>query len=85
MIDTQSGKSATSTAAVALRTATDPSFTIAEFCAAEKICRASFYNLKKQGKAPRLMLVGNQTRIRAEARADWHREREAEAAAAGRS
>jgi hypothetical protein len=60
------------------------SLTVNEFCAAEKICRATYYNLRKAGKGPRVMRVRSQDRISPEARADWHREREAEAAAAGR-
>jgi predicted DNA-binding transcriptional regulator AlpA len=58
----------------------DASLTILEFCQKEKICRATFYNLLKQGKGPRLMRVGSRSRISAEARAEWRREREAESA-----
>jgi hypothetical protein len=61
----------------------DYSFTIDEFCAAGKICRATYYNLKKAGKGPRVMRVRSRDRITQEARRDWHREREAEAAARG--
>jgi predicted DNA-binding transcriptional regulator AlpA len=59
----------------------DASLTISEFCEKEKICRATFYNLLKQGKGPRLMRVGSRSRISPEARAEWRREREAEFAA----
>jgi hypothetical protein len=62
----------------------DYSDTINEFCQREKICRSTFYNLRRAGKAPRVMLVGSKMRISPEARLDWHRDREAEAAAAGR-
>jgi hypothetical protein len=58
----------------------EDSLTISEFCRAEKVCRATFYNLKKVGKAPRLMKVGSHYRISPQARADWRRAREAEAA-----
>ena len=61
----------------------DNSLTILEFCRAEKVCRATFYNLKKAGKGPRLMKVGSHYRISPQARADWRRAREAEAAAEG--
>lgn len=59
----------------------DASLTISEFCEREKICRATFYNLLRQGKGPRLMRVGSRSRISAEARVEWQREREAEFAA----
>jgi len=57
------------------------SYTVNEFCQAEKICRATYYNLKKAGKGPRVMRVGSQDRITSEARANWQRKREADAAA----
>jgi hypothetical protein len=59
----------------------DDSLTISEFCRAEKVCHATFYNLKKAGKGPRLMKVGSHYRISPQAWADWRRAREAEAAA----
>jgi hypothetical protein len=57
------------------------SFSIDEFCHRNGICRATYYNLKKAGKGPREMKVGGQKRVTPAAEADWHREREAEAAA----
>ncbi|MGA7995644.1 MAG: hypothetical protein WCA28_12135 [Bradyrhizobium sp.] len=54
----------------------DESFTIKEFCAAEKICRASFYNLQSQGKAPQTYPVGNQRRISREAYVAWRTARQ---------
>ena len=60
---------------------TDNSLTIDEFCEAERISRGTFYNLVKAGKAPTFFKVGALTRISAEARLAWRREREAEAAA----
>jgi hypothetical protein len=63
--------------------ACDDSLTISEFCRAEKVCRATFYNLKKAGKGPRLMKVGSHYRISPQARADWRLAREAETAAEG--
>jgi hypothetical protein len=54
------------------------------FCRRHQICRATYYNLKKQGKGPRVMRVGSRDRITEEADADWVREREAEAAGASR-
>lgn len=57
-------------------------YSIAEFCFRNGICRATYYNLKRAGKGPREMAVGGQKRITPIAELDWHREREAEAAAA---
>jgi hypothetical protein len=54
----------------------EQSFTINEFCAAEKICRATFYSLQRQGLGPDTILVGSRQRITAEARKRWHQERE---------
>jgi hypothetical protein len=59
----------------------DPS--ILGFCKRHGISRASFYNLKAAGKAPRLYYVGaQQPRISPDAEADWVRAREAEQVAA---
>ncbi len=58
----------------------DEFFTIKEFCAAEKICRASFYNLLSQGKAPQTYLVGVNRRISREAYIAWRAARQNEAA-----
>jgi predicted DNA-binding transcriptional regulator AlpA len=55
-------------------------YSIAAFCAAHAISRATFYNLQKEGKAPRLMHVGSRRLISREAAAQWRRERESEAA-----
>lgn len=58
----------------------EESFTISEFCAAEKISRAFFYKLQSQGKAPRTYPVGSNRRISREAYRTWRAAREAEAA-----
>ncbi len=58
------------------------SYTIQEWCYKRRVCRATFYNLLKRGKAPRIMKVGARTRISHEADEDWQREREAEVGAA---
>jgi len=58
----------------------DQSLTINEFCAAEKICRATFYNLQRAGLGPDTILVGSHQRITAEARRRWHQQRERAAA-----
>ena len=54
-------------------------FTIDEFCQSHRICKASFYNLRKAGCAPRIMKVGGRTLISVEAAADWRRQMEAPA------
>ncbi|HKA78130.1 MAG TPA: transcriptional regulator [Pseudolabrys sp.] len=61
---------------------TDESLTIAEFCAAEKISRTTFQKICSQGKGPRTFNVGTKRLISHEARKEWRRAREAEAAAA---
>ena len=57
-------------------------FTVGEFCARNRISRGSLYNYLARGIGPRCMKVGARRLITAEAEADWHRDREAAAAAA---
>ena len=52
---------------------------VPEFCRRHRICRATFYNLRRKGLAPRVMKVGNRTLISREAAAEWRRRMEAEA------
>jgi hypothetical protein len=52
-------------------------YSIAGFCAAHSISRASFYNLLKAGAAPRIMRVGARVLISREAAAAWRAQREA--------
>jgi hypothetical protein len=52
-------------------------FSIDEFCAAHGISRATYYNLKKVGKAPREMGVMSRRIISEEAAAEWRRRMEA--------
>jgi hypothetical protein len=54
-------------------------YTVPEFCAAHRICRASFYNLP-EGERPRVMRVGSRVLVSKEAAAEWRRAREAKAA-----
>jgi excisionase family DNA binding protein len=53
----------------------DPSkdlvYTISEFCAVNKICRSTFYNLIKNNKAPTVMRVGKSIRISYQAAHEW--------------
>ncbi len=46
-------------------------YSIEEFCVAHHMCRASFYNLKKNKKAPAIMEVGGRRLISNEAAAAW--------------
>jgi hypothetical protein len=57
----------------------DPSYTIAEFCTAERLSRGMLYKLWDQGKGPRFFYIGNARRISHEARTEWRRKLEAEA------
>ncbi len=59
---------------------TDQSLTVNEFCRAESISRAMIYKLWRQGKGPRWFNVGTSRRISHEARVEWRRQLEAEAA-----
>ena len=56
----------------------DGSFTVDEWCKRRKVCRATFYNLQKARKGPKIMKVGSRTLVSAEADDEWRREREAE-------
>src|SRR4029079_11103948 len=52
-------------------------FSIAEFCARNRISLSTFHKLKNQGRGPRLMCLGRAIRISIEAERDWRAEREA--------
>ena len=56
---------------------TEASYTIDEFCQAERISRAFVYKLWAQGKGPRFYYVGTVRRISHEGRLEWHRQLEA--------
>jgi hypothetical protein len=62
---------------------TDRSFTINEFCEAERISRGALYELWRQGCGPRFYWNGTHRRITADARRDWQHQREAAAIASG--
>jgi predicted DNA-binding transcriptional regulator AlpA len=49
---------------------------ILEFCQRHGISRSAFYNLQKDGEAPRIMRVGGRIMFSREAAEDWRRERE---------
>jgi hypothetical protein len=61
----------------ATREFSDASYTIEEFCQAEKISAPTYYELRKKGLAPREMRMGGQLiRISHRARLDWHKKLE---------
>lgn len=59
----------------------EPSHTINEWCALRRVSRAKFYELDRQGRAPRTHYVGVKRIISPQADADWLAAREAEAEA----
>jgi hypothetical protein len=61
----------------------EPSYTIAEFCTAERISRAHLYNLWKRGQGPRFYTLGNVRRITHQARLEFHEARAAETVEGG--
>jgi len=50
------------------------------FCEKYGICRASFYNLLKTGRGPKVLKIGTRILISAEADDAWRAEREAPSA-----
>ena len=61
--------------------ATETSYTINEFCRAERISRSLLYRAWREGWGPRFHLVGSHKRISPEARREWRQEREVAAIA----
>ena len=55
-------------------------FSVDAFCKAHNISRATYYNIIKEGRGPRLMRVGTKPLISAEAAAEWRKRMEAETA-----
>lgn len=60
----------------------EPSYSVDEFCAAERISRVKLYEFWNSGKGPRFYMNGRCRRITHQARRDWQRAREAEVAVA---
>jgi hypothetical protein len=56
----------------------EPSYTVDEFCKAERISRVKLYELWKISRGPRFYFNGRCRRITHKARLDWQAEREAE-------
>ena len=61
----------------------DPSYTVNEFCAAERMSRSMLYKAWTGGWGPDFYWVGVTRRITHRARLEWQRRRETEAAAKG--
>jgi hypothetical protein len=57
----------------------EPSYTVDEFCKAERISRSMLYEFWKEGCGPRFYLNGNTRRIPHQARLKWQKERMAAA------
>jgi hypothetical protein len=53
---------------------------IEDFCRINKICRSSYYNLRKKGKGPRETRMGKRIIITPEAHAEWREKQTAPAA-----
>ena len=64
-----------------MSTSTQPSLTINEWCALRRVSRSMFYQLDKQGLAPRTHNAGVKRLISPQADANWLAQREAETAA----
>jgi hypothetical protein len=55
----------------------EQSYTVVDFCAAERICCSMLYRLWTRGKGPGFYYVGAVRRITEEARREWHQRLEA--------
>ena len=55
-------------------------YTIPAFCLSNAISQSTYYMLKRQGRAPREIVINKRVIITPEAEQDWRREREAETA-----
>lgn len=60
----------------------DHSYTVAEFCALERVSRSMLYRAWQEGWGPRYFMIGVRRRISHRARIDWEDQREAQVAAA---
>jgi hypothetical protein len=56
----------------------EPSYTVDEFCAAERISRVALYDLWKQGKGPSFYMNGRRRIIPHSARLEFQQDRMAE-------
>jgi predicted DNA-binding transcriptional regulator AlpA len=52
-------------------------YTVDEFCRAERISRSMIYKLWSQGQGPRFYMVGTVRRISHQARLEWQQQMEA--------
>lgn len=53
-------------------------YSVPEFAEAHGLSRAHFYNLLRDGKAPKVMYVGRRTLVSREAAAEWRKRMESE-------
>ena len=60
-------------------------YSVEQFCETHDISRGTFYQLLKEGDAPRIFKVGRRTLISREAAADWRHAREVESSRAGKN
>lgn len=60
------------------RPVADPSYTVDEFCDAERMSRGKLYEMWAQGIGPRFYNIGNRRRITEGMRQEWHRKLESE-------
>lgn len=58
---------------------TKHALSVRDFCESHGICRATLYNLWRDGEGPRFFHVGRRRLITPEAAAEWRREMEAKA------
>jgi hypothetical protein len=63
----------------------EPSYTVDELCAAERISRVKLYEFWKVGKGPRFYNNGRCRRITHRARLEWQAQMEAEASVASQA
>jgi len=55
----------------------EPSYTVDEFCKAERISRVALYSMWRDGRGPSFYMNGRCRRITHAARIEWQREMEA--------
>jgi predicted DNA-binding transcriptional regulator AlpA len=59
-----------------------PALSVDDFCEKYRICRASFYNLLKTGRGPKVLKLGARTLVSAEADDEWRQQYERDSVSA---
>lgn len=54
----------------------EDTYSVNKFCKAHNISRGTFYNLRKQGKGPKVITLGRLVLISKEAAAEWRKNME---------